>query len=62
MLAEVVTLLLAYLQMQLNILNGELEWSFDLTLAGRAFKIPTIPYLSGMPSQERPVDLPLANA
>ncbi len=61
MLVEVVTLLLEYLQMQLNILNGELDQSIDLTLAGRTFKIPPILYLSGMPLQERPVDLALAN-
>jgi hypothetical protein len=61
MLAKVVALLLAYLQMQLNIFDRELEWSIDLTSEGRMFKIPLIPYLSGMPSQERPVDLALAN-
>jgi hypothetical protein len=49
MFAKVVALLLAYPQMQLNILNRELKWGIDLTLAGHKFKIPPIPYLSGMP-------------
>ncbi len=61
MLAKVVALLLAYLQTQLNIFERELEWSADLTLVGHRFKIPLIPYLSGMPLQERPVDLALVN-
>ncbi len=61
MLMKVVALLHAYLQTQLNIFDGELEQSIDLTLSGRTFKIPPIPYLSGMPLQERPVDLALAN-
>jgi hypothetical protein len=61
MLAKVVPLLLAHLQTQLNIFNKELEWSIDMTLAGRTFKIPSILYLSGVPFQERPVDLALAN-
>jgi hypothetical protein len=60
MLAKAVALLFAYLQMQLNIFNRELERSVDLTSAVRTFEIPPILYLSGMPSQERPVDLTLA--
>jgi hypothetical protein len=46
MLAEVVALFVAYLHTQLNILNGELEGSIDLTSVGRMFKIPPILFFS----------------
>ncbi len=60
-LTKIVALFLAYHQAQLDIFDGELEWGFDLTPTGSAFKVPPISYLPGMPPQEGPVNLALAN-
>ena len=60
-LAKIVAVLLAYCQAQLNVFNGELEWGVDLTPPGSALKVPPISYLPGMPPQEGPVNLALAN-
>jgi hypothetical protein len=60
-LTKIVALLLAYHQAQLDVFDGELEWGVDLTPLGSAFKVPPISYLPGMPPQEGPVNLALAN-
>jgi hypothetical protein len=61
MLAKIVALLFPYCQAQLNVFSGDLEWGIDLTLPGSVFKVPLISYLPGIPPQEGPVNLALAN-
>jgi hypothetical protein len=60
-LTKIIVLLLAYCQVQLDVFDQELEWGVDLALPGSAFQVPPIPYLPGMPTQEGPVDMALAN-
>jgi hypothetical protein len=59
MLTKIITLLLAYLQTQLDIVDRELEVGIDLTPAHCAFQVSLIPYLLCMPPQERPIYLAL---
>jgi hypothetical protein len=61
MLLKIITLLLAYLQMQLDIINRELEQGINLTPACRAFQVSLIWYHPCMPLQERPIYLALTD-